>query len=115
MAEEIRKGHCLCGAISYEIKGEVGGVDVCHCRICQRIYGYVGAFVSVKDSFTIFDSEQKLKWYKPSKHTMRGFCSTCGSALFFSRTKDGSKSMSVLVGSIDSLSDVGISANPIHN
>lgn len=32
-------GQCLCGAISYEINGELGPVVNCHCLKCRRWHG----------------------------------------------------------------------------
>lgn len=32
-------GHCLCGAVSYVIKGASVGTGQCHCKDCQRASG----------------------------------------------------------------------------
>lgn len=36
-------GRCLCGQIEYEIDGEVGPIDFCHCSDCRRASGSLWA------------------------------------------------------------------------
>ena len=31
--------HCLCGAVTYTIRGEPVGMGQCHCKDCQRASG----------------------------------------------------------------------------
>ena len=38
----IKKGSCLCGALTYEIEGDVGGVWMCHCSNCRKASGGTG-------------------------------------------------------------------------
>lgn len=54
-------GRCLCGAIAYEIKGELGTVVNCHCSKCRRWHGAAfrtRAAVKSKD----------FKWTKGEEH-----------------------------------------------
>ena len=37
-------GSCLCGAIRYEIRGELGPIVLCHCAQCRKAQG--SAFAS---------------------------------------------------------------------
>ena len=37
-----RKGRCLCGALRYEIEGELAGVWMCHCSNCRKTSGATG-------------------------------------------------------------------------
>jgi len=39
-------GGCLCGAVKYEVHGELYNVIVCHCSKCRRIQGHVSAHAS---------------------------------------------------------------------
>lgn len=32
----MKHGACNCGAVSFEIMADLGGVIVCHCSICRR-------------------------------------------------------------------------------
>ena len=78
-------GHCLCGAVSYVIKGEPVGTGQCHCKDCQRasgtghmsiarfkaedvtLTGTTASFASTADSGNI---------------NTRHFCPKCGSRLY---------------------------------
>jgi hypothetical protein len=82
MSEEIHSGHCLCGAIHYEIAGSVLQTSLCHCEDCQRASGapYV--------AWTFFKNGS-LRWTKGSPKLLhfadreRSFCGDCGSPLLF--------------------------------
>ena len=76
-------GHCLCGAISFEVEGELPGPDACHCTRCRRWSGHVWASTDVpRERVTIRGGDQ-LSWFQSSEKVRRGFCSICGSVLFF--------------------------------
>lgn len=96
-------GGCLCGAVRYEIHGELRGIVNCHCSKCRRFHGHFGAYTSVKADQVSFIEDRGLKWFRsptdetPNVH--RGFCSTCGSSLFW-HPKDQEK-MAIAAGSLD--------------
>ena len=60
----------------------------CHCAWCRRAHG--AAFVTwlgVKEErFTLRDEDRALRWYASSEQSRRGFCSRCGTTLFFQST-----------------------------
>ena len=76
-------GHCLCGAVSFEVDGELLGPDACHCSICRRWSGHVWASTDVPRANVTIKGEDMLTWYATSEKVRRGFCSRCGAALFF--------------------------------
>jgi hypothetical protein len=76
-------GHCLCGAISFEVAGELPGPDACHCSICRRWSGHVWASTDVPRDRVTIRGEDQIRWYHSSEKVRRGFCSQCGSVLFF--------------------------------
>jgi len=97
---EIRKGSCLCGGITYTVSGELRPVTACHCTQCRKQTGhYYAASQGRHEQFEIVDKEGLLKWYRSSEQAARGFCSNCGSALFWKR--ENSEHLSFMVGSID--------------
>jgi hypothetical protein len=56
----------------------------CHCSQCRRWSGHYWASVSGPiDLFSIDKGEEKLKWHHASDFARRGFCSECGSSLFW--------------------------------
>lgn len=87
MTEQSKKltGRCLCGAIVFSVDANAfDNRTACHCSQCRRWSGHVWASVSgPKDLFAIEAGEDKLKWHHASDVAQRGFCSECGSSLFW--------------------------------
>ncbi len=82
-------GQCHCGAIQYEVDGDLTGVINCHCGDCRRWHGHHAAYAVVALSdFKISKGEDQLKWYDSSAKARRGFCTECGSSIF-KDNKDG--------------------------
>jgi hypothetical protein len=79
-------GACLCGAVRYEVRGPLRDVVVCHCQFCQRMNTQAAAATACAPSDLKLLSSRKLRWYRSSPHRRRGFCSKCGSALFWEPT-----------------------------
>lgn len=79
------RGKCLCGSVTFTIKLPSLWVAHCHCTLCQQAHGAAFVtWVSVNESqVTIQDLNNKLRWYDSSTRAQRGFCSHCGSSLFF--------------------------------
>ncbi|WP_430540500.1 GFA family protein [Pseudoxanthomonas japonensis] len=80
---DVIKGSCLCGAVSSRAVGLTAPVEVCHCTQCRKWTGHFFANVEVPRSSLAIFGEQYIAWYKSSPKVRRGFCSTCGSTLFF--------------------------------
>lgn len=96
---EFNTGGCHCGAVRYGIDGSMRSVVYCHCSQCRKQSGHYYAATSCgKDELEITGSEH-LTWYRASESARRGFCSKCGSALFWQG--DGSANISILAGSLD--------------
>ena len=71
------KGSCHCGAVSYEVEGEIDGVIQCNCSICHR-KGAPLWFVG-RSQLTITKGADVLKDYTFNKHVIKHrFCPTCG-------------------------------------
>ncbi|MDP6572257.1 MAG: GFA family protein [Rhodospirillales bacterium] len=97
--ESVATGGCLCGAVRYEVRGEVRPVINCHCGQCRRFGGHFGAYTHVDDDqFTLAD-ERGLKWYQSSREALRGFCAECGSSLFWNAPERSG--ISIAAGSLD--------------
>ncbi len=80
------KGRCLCGAVSYSVDGPLDPITACHCTNCARSSGHHAAFTACHpDALTIADNGG-LQWFRSSPEVERGFCSTCGSNLFWRET-----------------------------
>ncbi len=83
----------------YRVSGALRPVVDCHCSMCLRWHGHVGAYTDAKNADLTIEGEGVLAWYRSSGFAERGFCSTCGSSLFWRR--DGSDMISITAGSLD--------------
>jgi len=100
MTQKSLTGSCLCGAVCFELIPPMRDVVVCHCRQCAKWTGSTVAATAVAtENFKLVSGADELKWYAATSHAERGFCSRCGSSLFW-RPADGSR-ISVLVGTLD--------------
>lgn len=93
------KGHCLCGGVQFET-GEIDHLDACHCSMCQRWTGgpFIGA--DYRNGEVTITKDETLKWYASSEWAKRGFCSNCGSCLFY-RLNDVPEFWAVASGVLD--------------
>jgi hypothetical protein len=97
-AMRLTRGSCLCGAVTYEIKGPLRQVIACHCGQCRKAMGhYAAATQALAEDMVILGDT--LKWYKSSETAERGFCSNCGGNLFWRRF--GNAHLSIWAGTID--------------
>lgn len=84
---KVTKGQCLCGQVQFEIHGELRDIVNCHCSKCRRFHGNFGAYTSVEAENLQISDRKGLKWHESvtdeTANVRRGFCSTCGSSLFW--------------------------------
>jgi hypothetical protein len=63
--------------------GELAPPTACHCSKCRKHTGHYEAGTDVpRSALTVF-GEDKVGWYHSSEKVRRGFCTICGSSLFF--------------------------------
>lgn len=79
----MHKGACLCGAVRFEVDGPLPPPDACHCTLCRKQSGHYFASTDVPRAAVTIHGEERLTWYRSSEKVRRGFCSTCGAALFW--------------------------------
>ena len=80
---ERRTARCLCGAISVTMTGPLPDVAACHCSQCRRWSGHVWAAVPVPDDRLVIEGGEHVRWYRSSETAERGFCTVCGSSIFW--------------------------------
>ncbi len=95
----MHTGSCLCGAISFTIEGELSPPSACHCGQCRKQSGHLWASTSAPEDKLSFRSRVTLAWYRASDIARRGFCSACGSFLFWQH--DDEDTIAISVGSLD--------------
>jgi hypothetical protein len=92
-------GGCLCGAVRYEVTGALRDVIECHCAMCRKTHGHVGAYTAAPKSAIAITEARGLKWYQSSDYARRGFCAECGGSLFFDPVRKDT--MSIAAGTLD--------------
>lgn len=99
MSEVTAKGSCLCGAVRFQVNGPVRPVTACHCTQCRKQSGHYWASSSAADEDFQLVNEEGLKWYRASDIAVRGFCSICGSTMFWKHNEEDKISFSA--GTLD--------------
>ena len=95
----MHKGSCLCGAVSFEVTGTLPPPDACHCSQCRKQSGHFWASTDVSRTALTIHGADKLTWFRSSEKVRRGFCSTCGSSLFWDPIKKDT--ISIAMGAFD--------------
>ena len=76
-------GKCACGAVQYQVQGELKEYCHCHCSICRKIHA--AAFASwggvSRDEFSYLAGEENLGTYSFSENADSLFCKICSSTL----------------------------------
>ena len=98
-SKKITTGGCLCGAVRYEVRGQLRDVVNCHCSMCQRLHGNFGPHSKARKANISITKDAGLAWYKTSEVAQRGFCSTCGSSLFWEPF--GLDATGIIAGTLD--------------
>ena len=71
------RGSCHCGAVAYEVQGELKGAMACNCSICRR-KGSLLWFVP-RSALTLLTPQSASSVYEFNKHVIKHrFCPKCG-------------------------------------
>ena len=92
-------GVCLCGAVRFEITGPLRDVVLCHCAMCRKTHGHIGAYTNVSRAHLRLIESRGLKSYDSSSFARRSFCGECGASLFWERP--AGDTVSVAAGVLD--------------
>lgn len=96
------RGSCLCGAVRLEIQEPLEKEpEACHCSQCRKQTGSYLIAVNVRRSDLRIDGSEAVAWYESSATVRRGFCSVCGSTLFWKPVLEGYEWTAVALGCID--------------
>jgi len=104
--QTTHRGSCLCGSVHFEVNGPIGAPDACHCRQCRKQSGHYFASGNVPRSALTVHGAEHVKWYQSSDKVRRGFCSNCGSALFWDPLAKKHDWISIAMGAFDTPTDV---------
>ncbi|MBZ4023704.1 aldehyde-activating protein [Rhodobacter sp. TJ_12] len=105
--ENLVRGQCLCGAVTFRISGQFERFFLCHCGRCRKDSGSA-------HSANLFSSTAKIDWVSgqenirtfnvPGTRHIKCFCAACGSALPSYNSNDDV--LVVPAGSVDSQIDI---------
>ncbi len=96
-------GSCLCGAVKYEVAGQVARFYHCHCRRCRKATGTGHATNLIVQPATLrwLEGEAHVRSFKvpEAQRFTNQFCERCGSSL--PRQPQGSDRVVLPAGSLD--------------
>lgn len=104
---------CLCGKVSYELTGNLGIFQYCHCSRCRKFTGsaHSANLLVLPDQFRWLSGEEYVGRYEPeeARHFATSFCTNCGSSMPW--LAQSGKAVAVPAGTLDG--DPGI--KPFQN
>ena len=104
-ASETRmRGQCLCSAVEFQVDVPERTYSICHCGLCRRWSGGPLMSVHCPEPNTEWLNDEGLTWYQGTPWAQRGFCSKCGSSLFWRLAQEPE---GMLIVSVDALEDGG--------
>ena len=94
-------GGCYCGALRYEIDGDIPMRGLCLCKTCQKISGGAGnLFIGLMASAFRYMHGEPAVFSLTDKSPAREFCQTCGVQIA-SRSPKAPGGVIVRVGTLD--------------
>lgn len=93
------KGGCRCGAVRFEVFGDISPVVFCHCDECRAQTGLYVASTEVADADLKIEGSDNVRWHPADHNAARGFCQICGSLLFWKQ--EGSDRTAIMAGAYD--------------
>lgn len=96
------EGHCECGRVRFEVKGDIQDLSHCHCSQCRRLHG--AAFASfaevARKDFRYVSGESDVKVFASSAINDRVFCANCGSNILVA-SSDAPEFFYLAMGTVD--------------
>jgi hypothetical protein len=87
--------------VTYEVRGPLRDISICHCVECRRWGGFLGAFTATLASDLVVEGDA-VRWVdspESDRAFRRAFCGDCGSSLFLRAA--GSDHVHVAAGTLD--------------
>jgi hypothetical protein len=77
-------GSCLCGKVSYAVRGAPLAMYHCHCATCRKANGStIATNMMVRtEEFEVTSGKELLAAFESSPGKNRYFCSACGSPIY---------------------------------
>ncbi len=97
-------GKCLCGAVKFAAESVDAHVHACHCSMCRGWTG--GPMLAATVQNITFEGEAHIKRFASSEWAERGFCTECGTSLFYHLKEPGMYMMAT--GTFDNSEQFGL-------
>lgn len=96
------RGSCLCGKITYEVRGSPKAMYYCHCSMCRKATGssFATNMLVREADFVVTSGQALIKAFQSSPGEHRHFCSECGSPIY-SKAQAREGTVSVRCGTLD--------------
>jgi hypothetical protein len=80
----VISGHCLCGAVGFEVSEPFVTATVCHCTSCKKLSGGAGTVNgrARTSAVRVVEGAEHVRTYQPTEGSAKTFCAVCGSNLF---------------------------------
>jgi len=85
---------CLCNAVKIRVENADPKFTVCHCQTC-RTWGGAPFFAVKCGTKVTMDGKENVKMFDSSSWASRGFCTECGTHLFYKLKASGEYNMPV--------------------
>ena len=75
------RGSCLCGAVSFEVRGKVSPIQTCHCSRCRKTSGsaFSAALMCASKNFVWLSGQYSIATHELPSGFLHAFCRSCGS------------------------------------
>jgi len=94
-------GGCYCGALRFEISGDIPMRGLCLCRTCQKISGGAGnLFIGIEASAFRYAQGEPRRFTRAGDTPTREFCGECGVQIA-ARSPKAPGGLIVKVGALD--------------
>lgn len=105
----MRSGSCHCGAVQFDVEGEIDQVIECNCSHCSR-KGFLLLFVP-RQALVLRSGADRLSTYTFNKHAIQhSFCPVCGVQAFgLGSMPDGTPMAAINIRCLD---DIDLEAIP---
>ena len=80
------QANCLCGSVIVTAQLARHHFTACHCTMCRK---WGGLWMAVECDSVSFEGKDAITTYNSSEMADRGFCSKCGTHLFFKSKWNG--------------------------
>jgi hypothetical protein len=106
------QGSCHCGAVAFQVEGELTGAMACNCSMCSR-KGSLLWFVP-RDAMTLLTPDDAAGRYTFNKHVIHHrFCTRCGIHTHGEGVDPKGNRMAAI--NIRCLENIDLDAVPVHH